>query len=163
VSIIFVTFTLYRAPLTLIFSLQGRILPFLVSLTADESRSRLAGIARNVVLAGMGLAALGGLVGWLVGPEVVGLLFTDEFVPARGLAALAAAGVMAAAAAQVAGQVLVAEGRTSRLAVAWLTGLIVAVAVMFLYQPEPGLRVAAGFAIGEGVALLMMGLLAART
>lgn len=162
VSVIFVTFTLYRAPLTLIFSLQGRILPFLVSLTADESRSRLARIARNVVLAGMALAALGGLVGWLVGPEVVGLLFTDEFVPVRGLAALAAAGVMAAAAAQVAGQVLVAEGRTPRLAVAWLVGLTVALLTMLIYQPEPGLRVATGFAVGEAVALLMMGLLAAR-
>lgn len=162
VSVIFITFTLYRAPLTLIFSLQGRILPFLVGLTADESRARLARIARNVVAAGIGLAALGGLVGWLVGPEVVGLLFTDEFVPARAVAALVAAGVMAAAAAQVAGQVLVAEGRTSRLAVAWLGGLVTAIVVMFAYQPEPGLRVATGFALGEAVALVMMGMLAAR-
>ncbi len=163
VSVIFITFTLYRAPLTLIFSLQGRILPFLVGLTADESRARLARIARNVVLAGIGLALLGGAVGWLVGPEVVGLLFTDEFVPERAVAALAAAGVMAAAAAQIAGQVLVAEGRTSRLAIAWFCGLVVALAVMFIYRPEPGLRVATGFAIGESVALVMMWLLAARS
>lgn len=162
VSVIFITFTLYRAPLTLIFSLQGRILPFLVGLTADESRVRLARIARKVVLAGIGLAGLGGVVGWLVGPEVVGLLFTDEFIPARSVAALAAAGVMAAAAAQVAGQVLVAEGRTSRLAIAWFGGLLVALMVMLLYRPEPGLRVAAGFAVGEGVALVLMGMLAAR-
>lgn len=162
VSVIFITFTLYRAPLTLIFSLQGRILPYLVVLTEDESRARLARIARTVVLSGIGLALLGGVVGWLVGPEVVGLLFTDEFVPARGVAALAAAGVMAAASAQIAGQVLVAEGRTSRLALAWLGGLVVAMIVMFAYQPEPGLRVAAGFAAGESVALTLMWVLAVR-
>lgn len=162
VSVIFVTFTLYRAPLTLIFALQGRILPYLVALTADESRARLARIARNVVFAGTGLAVLGAAVGYVVGPEVVGLLFTDEFVPVRLVAALAAGGVMAAAAAQIAGQVLVAEGRTSRLAIAWSAGLLVAVIVMFVYQPEPGLRVAAGFAAGEVVALVAMWILAVR-
>lgn len=162
VSVVFVTFTLYRAPLTLIFALQGRILPYLVALTAEESRARLARIARNVVVAGIALAVLGAAVGWLVGPEVVGLLFTDEFIPARAVAALTAGGIMAAAAAQVAGQVLVAEGRTSRLALAWMFGLGVAVIVMFAYQPEPALRVATGFAAGEAVALIAMWALAAR-
>ena len=162
VSVIFVTFTLYRAPLTLIFALQGRVLPYLVGLTGGTDRRHLARIAGLVVAAGVGLALLGALVGWLVGPEVVGLLYIDEFIPERAVAALAAGGVMAAAAAQIAGQVLVAEGRTSRLAVAWFVGLVVALVVMVLYRPEPGLRVAAGFAAGEAVALFFMWILAAR-
>ncbi|REK42311.1 MAG: hypothetical protein DWQ20_00100, partial [Actinobacteria bacterium] len=87
VSVIFVTFTLYRAPLTLIFALQGRILPYLVGLSGGADRARLARIAGVVVVSGVGLAALGALVGWLVGPEVVGLLYNEEFIPGRGVAA----------------------------------------------------------------------------
>jgi len=162
VSVIFVTFTLYRAPLTLIFALQGRVLPYLVGLTGGTDRGRLARIAGLVVGIGVVLALMGGLVGWLVGPEVVGLLYNEEFIPARAVAALAAGGVMAAAAAQIAGQVLVAEGRTARLAVAWFIGLMVALVVMVFYRPEPDLRVAVGFASGESVALFFMWFLAAR-
>ncbi len=162
VSVIFVTFTLYRAPLTLIFAMQGRILPYLVGLAGGEDRQHLARIAGRVVFVGIGLAIAGAIVGWLVGPEVVGLLYTEEFIPARGVAAMAAGGVMAAAAAQVAGQVLVAEGRTSRLAVAWTAGLVGALVVMYVFRPEPDLRVATGFAVGEAIALFAMWMLAAR-
>ena len=162
VSVIFVTFTLYRAPLTLIFALQGRVLPYLVGQTGGADRGRLARIAGLVVGVGVVLALLGALVGWFVGPEVVGLLYNEEFIPGRAVAALAAGGVMAAAAAQIAGQVLVAEGRTVRLAVAWFIGLVVALIVMVLYRPEPDVRVAAGFASGESVALFFMWFLAAR-
>jgi O-antigen/teichoic acid export membrane protein len=162
VSVVFFTFTLYRAPLTLIFALQGRVLPYLVGLTGGTDRVRLARIAGLVVGAGVVLALMGGLVGWLVGPEVVGLLLKPEYIPQRSVAALAAGGVMAAAAAQIAGQVLVAEGRTARLAVAWFIGLMVALLVMVVYRPEPDIRVAVGFASGESVALFFMWFLAAR-
>lgn len=162
VSVIFFTFTLYRAPLTLIFALQGRVLPYLVGLTGGTDRVRLARIAGMVVGAGAVLGLMGGLVGWVVGPEVVGLLLKPEYIPARSVAALVAGGIMAAAAAQIAGQVLVAEGRTARLAVAWFTGLLVALVVMAFYRPEPDLRVAVGFASGESVALFCMWFLAAR-
>ena len=162
VSIVFVTFTLFRAPLTLIFALQGRILPYLVGVAGSPDRGDLARIARIVILGGSALAALGGLVGWLVGPEVVTLLFEPEFAPSALVAAFAAAGVMAAAAAQVAGQVLVAEGRTSRMSAAWVAGLLVAVVIMLLLGGAPDFRVALAFVIGEGVALILMAVLAIR-
>jgi O-antigen/teichoic acid export membrane protein len=162
VSVVFVTFTLYRAPLTLIFALQGRILPFLVGVAGSGDSERLGRFVRRVVVAGVGLALLGGLVGWVVGPEVVSVLFGEEFTPTSAVAALTAAGVMAAAAAQIAGQVLVAEARTARLARAWLGGLLVAVVALLVLGGEPDLRVALAFAIGEGVALILMALLAIR-
>ena len=70
-SIVFATFTLFRAPLTLIFSLQGRVLPYLVGMVASGDRKGLAQIGRFVVIGEVVLAGLGALVGWLVGPEVV--------------------------------------------------------------------------------------------
>jgi O-antigen/teichoic acid export membrane protein len=163
ISITFFTFTIFRAPLTLIFSLQGRILPFLVGLVGGESRAPLARIARYVFLGGLGLSILGGLVGWLVGPEVMDLLLGEEFMPTRIVAMFAAGGVMAAAAAQVTSQVLVAEGRTSRLAWAWFAGLVVGVAVMLIVSGSPDTRVATGFAVGELTALATMAFLAIRS
>jgi O-antigen/teichoic acid export membrane protein len=162
VSIVFVTFTLFRAPLTLIFALQGRILPYLVGVAGAGDAQKLGRFARGVVLGGSGLALLGGGVGWLVGPEIVSLLFGAEFTPSAAVAALTAAGVMAAATAQIAGQVLVADGRTARLAVAWLGGLAVAVIALLVLGGQPDVRVALAFAIGEGVALVMMATLAIR-
>ncbi len=161
-SVVFATFTLFRAPLTLIFALQGRILPFLVGLAGANDTKTLGRFARNVVIVGVALALLGGLVGWLIGPEVVSFLFEPAFAPSSTVAMLAAAGVMAAAAAQIAGQVLVAEARTPRLALAWLGGLAAGIVALVLLGGEPDTRVALSFAIGEVVALVLMAGLAAR-
>jgi O-antigen/teichoic acid export membrane protein len=162
VSIIFITFTLYRAPLTLIFSLQGRVLPYLVGLSHVGDHTTLSRIARNVVLGGAGLAALGGVIGWWIGPDVVAALYGAEYRPSTIVATMAAAGVMAAAAAQIASQVLVAEGRTRRLGLAWFGGLIAAVVAVTLVAGEPDTGVAIAFAIGEFIALGLMALLATR-
>ncbi|MDP9494649.1 MAG: hypothetical protein M3P87_05350 [Actinomycetota bacterium] len=162
VSVVFVTFTLYRAPLTLIFALQGRVLPYLVGLAGADDRHRLGRIARTVVIGGAGLAVLGGIVGWLVGPDVVILLFGEEFAPSSTVAMFAAAGVMAAAAAQIAGQVLVAEARTSRLSAAWFGGLLAGVVALLVLGGQADVRVAIAFAIGEVVALILMAGLAVR-
>ena len=69
---------------------------------------------------------------------------------------------MAAAAAQVAGQVLVAEARTSRLALAWLGGLLGGIVALLLLSSDPDVRVASAFAIGGFIALGLMALLAVR-
>ncbi|HSJ34624.1 MAG TPA: hypothetical protein VLB85_06175 [Acidimicrobiia bacterium] len=161
-SVIFVTFTLYRAPLTLIYSLQSRILPYLVALGETGDDHGLRRIAVRVLAAGGVLTLLGAVVGWLVGPEVVGLLFGDEFQPATRVAMLTAGGVMAASTAQIGGQVLVARARTAALASAWAIGLLVAVVTMILASGTPDIRVATGFAAGELVALISVGFLITR-
>lgn len=162
-SVIFVTFTLFRAPLTLIYSLQSRILPYLVALGEEENHSGLRRISLRVLGAGAALTLLGAVVGWLVGPEVVKLLFSEPFMPDRQVAMLAAGGVMAASTTQVGGQVLVARARTASLAMAWGAGLVVAIVTMILVGGAPDLRVATGFAAGELTALLAAGFLITRS
>ncbi len=161
-SVLFITFTLFRAPMTLIFSMQGRLLPYLVGLSDVGDHDHLGLIVRRVVAIGGGLAILGGLVGWFVGPEVVSGLYGEGYAPARLVAALVAAGVMAASTAQITSQILVAEGRTRLLGYAWTAGLATAAVIAVLIAGSADIRVAVGFVGGEIAALMMMGLLASR-
>jgi O-antigen/teichoic acid export membrane protein len=149
-SIVFVTFTLYRAPLTLIYNLQGRVLSLLVRM--DDEATLRRGITRLLAV-GVFLVASAGLVGWLVGPAVVELLFGMEFRPAATVAALAAAGVIAGSITQLMGQALVATGSTGQLAGAWVGGLGAGLVTMIALGGASEYRVAVGFLVGELVAL----------
>lgn len=151
-SVIFATFTLYRAPLTLIYNLQGRVLSLLVRLEDGVAIRRLV---IRVALIGAGLVLLAGFVGLMAGPGVVDVLYGSEFRPVAIVAALAAAGVIAAAITQVLSQVLVAGGSTGELAGSWVGGLIVGLGAMVLWTGAPDVRVAVGFVTGEVVALAL--------
>lgn len=155
-SVVFVTFTLFRAPLTLIYSLQGRILPFLVSIA--EQGGGFRSIVARMVGGGVGLAVAGGAVGWLIGPEVVELLF--DATPDRLVAACAAGGVVMASTTQVSSQVLVAQGGTGRLAIAWVVGLVVALAILPFIGLAADRAVAIAFLAGEAAALSVAAALA---
>lgn len=98
------------------------------------------------------MTVAGGLAGWLIGPQIVEILFGPGFRPSAVVAGLAAAGVVAGSTAQVAGQVLVAEGSTVALAGAWIAGLLTGLVVMAGIPGEPDRAVAIGFMIGELVA-----------
>lgn len=156
VSVVFVTFTLYRAPLTLIYNLQGRILPVLVKMSDASDHRGLRWLGGRIIVGGAMLTLVAGVVGWFVGPEVVSLFFGPEFAPRQLVAALVAAGVIAASSAQISGQVLVAGGRTGRLASAWVTGLAVALASSFIVPGGPDAVVAFAFAIGEATAFAVV-------
>jgi O-antigen/teichoic acid export membrane protein len=151
-SVVFTTFLLYRAPLTLIYNLQGRLLSLLVRM--DGKTSLRQGLLKLVGF-GAALIGLAGIVGFFVGPAVVGLLFGPEFRPVATVAALAAAGVIAGSVTQLMGQALVASGSTGQLASAWVGGLLAGLVTMFLVGGTPDFRVAVGFAVGELVALAL--------
>ncbi len=151
-SVVFTTFLLYRAPLTLIYNLQGRLLSLLVRM--DRKTNLRQGLLKLVGF-GLVLVGLAGVVGFFVGPAVVGLLFGPEFRPVATVAALAAAGVIAGSVTQLMGQALVASGSTGQLASAWVGGLFAGLVTMFLVGGTPDFRVAVGFAVGELVALAL--------
>ncbi|MGH8872203.1 MAG: lipopolysaccharide biosynthesis protein [Acidimicrobiia bacterium] len=156
ISIAFLTFTLYRAPLTLTYLLQGRLLPYLVRLVETGDRSQADRLISRFLAIGAGLCLAGALTGYLAGADVVQLLLGAEFRPTPVVAALVAGGVVAAVTTQVVGQFLVAEGRTSALTAVWSLGLAVAVLVLVVSSLEPLTRVALAFAVGESVALTAM-------
>jgi O-antigen/teichoic acid export membrane protein len=160
ISITFVTFTLYRAPLTLIYLLQGRVLPYLVGLAEHGDRSTLDRLLWTIFRIGLVLCLAGALTGYLVGPDAVHLLLGAEFRPTAVVASLVAAGVVAAVITQLVGQVLVAEGRTMTLALVWSFGLAAALLLLAVARLEPVTTVALAFAAGELAAMLLMSRLA---
>lgn len=161
-AIVFMTFTLFRAPLTLIFSLQNRLLSGLVRLFDAGELRRLRGAAAAIGLSGVGLVGLAWWVGNLVGADVVALAFGKGFRPTRELAAWAAAGVVAASVAQVLGQLLVAMAATGRLALAWGIGLSIATVTLLVVGGAAEHRVALAFGLGETAAMAAVGHIAIR-
>lgn len=160
-SVAFVTFTTLRTPVTLMIAAQARVLSAFLALRAGGEEDRLTLLARRGAFGGLVLAAPAGLLGALVAPSAIVLLFGAAFRPDATFAGLVTAGATLAIANQYVGQASVARGRTRGLAAAWLTGLASAVAVLIARPPltVEG-RVALAFVGGE---LVTLGLLAAGT
>jgi len=156
-SVVYAVFTLFRAPLTLIYSLQGRLLSMLVRLVDQGERRRVRIFSAQVAAAGLALTVLAWFVGRWIGPDIIQLLFGDEFRPSGTLAGAVAAGMVAASAAQITGQVLVAEGATGRLANAWAAGLLVGATLILGLSGPADTTVGVAFMAGEVVALCMVG------
>jgi lipopolysaccharide/colanic/teichoic acid biosynthesis glycosyltransferase len=153
VSIVFATFTLFRAPLTFGYNLIARVLPPFTEMAARQQWQELAAWARGIGLAGFGLSVLGMAAGYTVGPWVVAVAFGEEFRPDALPASFVAGGVLLAGAGLFVAQVLVAQGKPKALAIAWLVGLIGATATLALLTGDPIVRVAASFLVGEATAL----------
>jgi O-antigen/teichoic acid export membrane protein len=161
VSVFFITLILGRAPLTFSYGLLSRLLQPMARLVA-EGRAAVLGLwAKRILAVGVVMLIPAYIVGRLVVPQVVELLFGADFRPSPGLGGLIAAGVTAAIASLVAAQTLVARGQTSRLAVAWIVALAAAALAIAVSSAEPDIRVGIGFLIGQVVALVGVGVIAA--
>lgn len=157
ISIAFAAFTLGRAPLTFGYNLLARVLPPFTEMAARGYRDELRSWARGMAWASLTLATIAALLGWYLGPWVVDVAFGADFVPTRLAAAAISFGVVFAGGGLFVGQILVARGEPARLALAWLGGLLAAVATLW---STAGLdvvaRVSIAFSIGEIVALVAL-------
>lgn len=156
VSVYFITFTLFRGPITSSYNLIARVLPDFTRLAADHNRHELAAWSRRFAAGGAVLGVFGFVAAGLLGPSIITVLYGAEFAPERLAAALGGAAVGVGLAALFSGQVLVARGRTELLAVSWLLGLVAAGIVVLLVPVDPITRVAGGFAAGEATALVAL-------
>lgn len=154
VSILFVTLTLFRAPLAIANNLLARLLPPFSSLAAGDGLATLRRWALRLPAAGAAIGAVAVAVGAWFGPAITSGLFGSEFRPTATTAALVAGGSVLATVAAFTNQILLAMGATWRLAAAWVFGLIVAATVMVVLSSDPATRVAAGFLAGESAALV---------
>lgn len=153
VSVVFVTFQLFRAPIVMAQNLIARILPPFTTLAAGGFHRELRQWALRIAGSGLGLGVLAAAAGGLLGPAVVSFLFGGEFRPTAEVAALGAAGMVLAAAALFASQILVARGQTPLLAAAWAAGFALAAVAIGAVSAGADTRVSIGFVAGEAGAL----------
>ena len=155
-------FTLARVPLFLVVPLQTALLPMLSALLHSGDRAALRRVLGllAVALVGLGVAAL--VLGYYVGPLLVGLIFGEEYVLGGRDVALLAVGVAAHIGLVLVTQVLVAAVRHRLVAWAWLSGVVVAAAVLFAV-PDLLLGAELAFLAGSTVGWLVATLLVLTT
>jgi O-antigen/teichoic acid export membrane protein len=155
-------FTLARVPLFLVVPLQTALLPMLTALLHSGDRAALRRVMLRIALglAGLGVAAL--LLGYLVGPLLVGLIFGDAYVLGGRDVALLAVGVAAHIGLVLVTQVLVASVRHRLVAWSWLSGVAVA-AVILLTVPDLLLGAELAFLAGSTTGWLVGTLLVLTT
>jgi len=156
VSVFFETFLLFRAPLTVAYSLIARILPPFTRFVQRGDRPTIRRWAIRLGALGAAGAGLGYVTGRIIGPALVDFLLGAEFRPSSSLAAYAASGVAVATVALFSQQILIAMHSTGKLAIAWTVGLTAAAATVAVAGGSPSLRVGSGFLVGELVAFAMI-------
>ena len=162
VSIVFVTFTLFRGPVSSAYNLAARVLPDF-TLLADRGHERtLTSWARRITFGGVALAAVGGTAAYLIGPWLIETLYGAEFRPDAELAALVGAGVGTGLDVLFVTHIYVGSALTATLAARWAVAVAAATVAVLFGTGSPALRVAIGFLVGETTALLLLGLLPLR-
>ena len=156
ISVFFITFTLFRGPVTSSYNIVARVLPDFTALAARGEQHRLSAWAGKLGLIGIATMLVFGASGWILGPAVVDFLYGGEFRPSSHLAALGAAGVGAALIALFLNQIYIARGETGRMALVWVSSLLVAGAVLAVTTTEPLIRVGTAFLAGEATAMVLL-------
>jgi O-antigen/teichoic acid export membrane protein len=154
ISVFFETFLLFRAPLTVAYSLVARVLP---PFTRMVESGNLATLRRWTVRLGSGAAVTAVAafaVGYEIGPQLVEIFLGAEFRPEPVVAAFAVSGVVLATVALFTQQILIAMRATTALAWVWLGGVCTAVVTIAAMGGTPNARVGAGFLAGEAIASL---------
>ena len=156
ISIVFVTFSVARAPLSLGHNLIARIVPPLTRLAAGGEYDRLVRLTRALGAATLGLAVAAYAVAALAGPALISFVFGSSFRPDPVAVGTVGSGVVVATGALVIGQVFVARGDTHRLATAWLGAMIAGALALLAPIDDPATRVAVAFVVGEVAAMSLL-------
>jgi len=156
ISIFFITFTLFRGPVTSSYNIAALVLPDFTLLAARGEQHRLSEWAGRLGLIGVGTVPIFGIAGYVLGPWVIEVLYGSEFMPSSTLAALGAAGVGAALIALFLNQIYVARGETGRLAAIWIVAVIAAGITLAVFSSEPMIRVGTAFVVGEVTAMTLL-------
>jgi len=146
---------LARIPLFLFQAIQAAMLP---QLTTMATQRRFDEFARLITRLAGGLALLAGVaavLGWLVGPSVIALVFGESYRVSGSTIAALAAGSGAYMAAAALGQSVIALGGARLVAIAWTAGVVVMLAVSAV-GGDVITRVQSGYLAGTVAAAIVM-------
>lgn len=155
--------TLARIPLAMITPIQAMLVGSLAALAVAGDHARVERMMRRVAFAALGLAAGGGLVGWLAGPWLVELIFGSGRALSGPDIALLVIGVIVHVALIILTQAVIATGRHRGALLAWAVALFSGAVVFMATLPAgPVLAVELGFGIGSLIGALVAYALVAR-
>lgn len=146
-------FTLVRLPLFVAVPLQSALVPLLVGAARSGGATAVRSVALKVLAGTAAVAAAGWVLGTTIGPALVGLLFGDEYRLSGSTVGLLALGAGLHVGLLVLSQVLVATELHRRVAMVWVTGVLVAAAT-FVTVPDLVLRATLAFTLGTAAALV---------
>jgi hypothetical protein len=158
VSVFFTSFALLRGPLTSAYNLVARVLPDFTAVAHRADAHVLWTWANRIMAGGFVAAILGAIGSGLLLRPLVSYIYGPGFAPPTTAAVLGGVGVGLGLGALLATQLYSAAAMGVRLSVAWLVGLAAALAVLLVVEFDPVVLVALAFAVGEGVGLVMLGL-----
>lgn len=153
-------FVMARIPILLFQAVQGTLLPKLAGLAgAGQHDDFRAGLKRLMVIV-VGVAAIGSLLAFTLGPVVGDILFQDFDISNANLGLLATGSGVFIIALTVAQALIALEGH-ARQTLAWFVGIVVFVGVVAAIA-NLFLRVELAFLFGSAAAALVMALFLAR-
>ncbi|MER6664108.1 hypothetical protein ABT256_06140 [Amycolatopsis japonica] len=156
-GVLFLALFVARTPLTLMAPVQALAVPTVVRLSStEEGKHRLRKLLALGSAGALALAALGALIGWLIGPWVVRLVYGAKNNPeAWWMAGLVWSSVLLAAM-QLLAAVLVAQAKATKVLITW-AAVVVATALVLLFFPgDTVVRAVVGLAAGPTVGLLVV-------
>ncbi len=153
VSIFFVTFTLFRGPVTAAYNVTARVLPALTVAHEEGRWEVLATWMKRATLGGFLGAPILGVSAYFIGPTVVRVLYGSGYNPDGVIAAYAAAGIGLGVAILVISQILIAQERTPELAKSWLAAVLVGAIYLAVRSGDADVVVAEAFVVSHFFAL----------
>lgn len=147
-------FFIARIPVLAFGAIQGVLLPKLAGLAGGGKKDEFKSGLEKMLMLVVGVAVVGIVGAFVLGPTVGKILFKDFTMSASGLALLAAGSGVFIIALTLA-QALMALGGHKMTAIAWSLGLVVAVSCMAVIE-DLELRVDLGFLLGSVVTTVMM-------
>ncbi|MEC3975139.1 hypothetical protein [Amycolatopsis sp. H20-H5] len=157
IGVLFLALFVARTPLMLLSPIQAIAVPTVVRLsgTADGPR-RLRRLLSVGALAALVLAAAGALVGFLIGPWVVELLYTAKNRPEGWwMAGLVWSSVLLTAI-QLAAAVLVAQAKANKVLLTWAVVAATSALVLLFLPGDAVFRAVAGLALGPTLGLAVV-------
>lgn len=152
VSVVFMTFAMYRGPLWVLQGIMARFMPVFVDQVRDRLHDGLMRWAQVLGLSAVGLGAIAYVAGVFIAPPVLEVLLGEGFRPDGTFSGLVAAGVVLAAAGGLFNQILLALDHAGTISRVWLFSLVVAAGVTLVLPADPTLRIGVAFLVGEAIA-----------
>ncbi|HKN53500.1 MAG TPA: hypothetical protein VJX66_13425 [Amycolatopsis sp.] len=157
VGTLFAALTVSRVPLLLLSPLQALAVPTVVRLSGtDEGMHRLRKILAAGAVGTLVVGAIGALVGLLIGPWLVKLLYGAKFVAEGWWVAGMVWGAVLLTALQLMTAVLVARTQANKVLVTWAVVAASTALVLLLMPGDTLVKAVSGLAAGPTVGLVVV-------